>query len=376
MGKNQQNVVVFGGNKTGDGKINKLLKDLYYNIENPSAYSSAVPVYRAAKKEIPNIKLRDVKQWLRKQLTTTLHKPIRKNFVRNRVIVKGIDDQWQLDLCDMKSKAKWNDNFMFILTCIDCFSKYAWAVAMKNKSGNETVRVLQQIFLDGRIPKRLQTDKGTEFLNEKVQKFLRERNVKLFTTESDKKASIVERFNRTLKTRMFKYFTAQNTYRYIDVLPELVDGYNNSKHRSIKMKPIDVRSNHEITLRRRLYPKLSRKNEKYKFDINDLVRITKSRQTFQRGYLPNWSEEIFQVHQRSIKQYRPVYFLRDFHGETIKGAFYSDELQLVTEPDEYRIERIIKTQHTTDGRQKHLVKWKGWPEKFNSWVWQDNLHSL
>ena len=332
MGENQQNVVVFGGNETGEGKINKLLKDLYYNIKNPSAYSSAVPIYRAAKKEIPNIKLRDVKQWLRKQLTATLHKPVRVNFLRNKTIVKGIDDQWQIDLCDMKSKSQWNDNFTFILTCIDCFSRYAWAAAMKNKSGAETVRVLRQIFKSGRIPRRIQTDKGKEFLNVGVQHLLQKNGIQLFTTESDKKASIVERFNRTLKMRMFKYFTAQNTYRYIDVLDSLVEGYNMSFHRTIQMRPIEVQRRHELILRRRLYPKnLKRVGvEKFKFNIGDLVRITKSRQAFQRGYLPNWSEEIFQVQERRNKQNRPVYLLHDFDGEPIKGTFYSDELQLIT----------------------------------------------
>ena len=106
-----------------------------------------------------------------------------------------------------------------------------------------------------RSPKRLQTDKGTEFTNAKVQRFLRERKIEFFTTNSEMKAAIVERFNRTLKTKMWKYFTAQNTRRYVDVLQSLVNGYNQSYHRSIKMKPVDVRKSDSLFIRHQLYAK-------------------------------------------------------------------------------------------------------------------------
>ena len=150
--------------------------------------------------------------------------------------------QWQARFCDMTSKAEYNDGYTFILTCIDCFSKYAWAIPIMSKRGEEIVQAFKRILkMSGRKPKRLQTDKGKEFLNTKVQSFLRENGIQLFTTESDKKASIVERFNRTTKGRTYKYFTVNNTYRYEEVLRSLVGGYNNTYHRSIKMKPIAVR---------------------------------------------------------------------------------------------------------------------------------------
>ena len=115
-----------------------------------------------------------------------------------------------------------------------------------------------------RKPKHLQTDKGTEFLNKDVQNFLKNNDVNIFTTNTEMKASIVERFNRTLKSRMYKYFTAENSHRYVDVLQDLVRGYNNSKHRSIGMKPTDVQKRHEHVLRMKLYPKKKvQKNYKY-----------------------------------------------------------------------------------------------------------------
>jgi hypothetical protein len=277
----------------------------------------------------------------------------------------SIDDQWQADLCDMTLKAKYNDGYTFLLTCIDCFSKYAWAVPIKNKSGDELVRALMQIFSGNRIPKRLQTDKGTEFVNRKVQNLLRQRDVDFFTTQSEKKASIVERFNRTLKGRMFKFFTAKNTYRYVDVLQSFIDGYNNTVHRSIKMKPVSVRERHQVAIRQRLYGKRTVR-KKYKYMIGDLVRITKSRLTFSRGYLPNWSEEIFVIHDRK-STVQPQYTLHDFEGERIEGAFYEKELQLVREPDKYRVEKVLRVKKVK-GKRLHLIKWKGWSNKFNSWI--------
>ena len=141
-----------------------------------------------------------------------------------------------------------------MLTCIDCFSKYAWVEPLHRKSSDNIVHAFKRIFeKDKRIPKKLQTDKGTEFLNKPVQQFLKKHHIHFFTTETEMKASIVERFNRTLKSRMYKYFTAKNTLRYIDVLQDLVNGYNNTIHRSIGMAPSNVSRRHELELRQRLY---------------------------------------------------------------------------------------------------------------------------
>ena len=100
--------------------------------------------------------------------------------------------------------------------------------------------------------------------------------------------------------------------------------------------------------------------------IGDLVRISKNRLTFGRGYHRNWSEEIFLVFERK-NFVQPLYYLRDFNGESIKGGFYENEIQLVTEPEEYRIEKVLRTKRV-NGRILYLVKWKGFSDKFNSWV--------
>ena len=359
--------------------VETLLHRLYYDVKSDTAYSSKEKVYRAAKIQLPSITRRDVNSWFLKQMTYTLHKPARYNFKRNQTVVMSIDEQWQADLCDMTSRAKDNDGFTFLLTIIDCFSKFAWVEPLLNKSGEEILKALKHVLKrSGRVPRRLQTDKGTEFINAQVQSFLKGRKIEFFTTNSEMKAAIVERFNRTLKTKMWKYFTARNTNRYIDVLQSLVEGYNKSRHRSIGMRPVDVRESDSIAIRQRLYGSALRQRrtnaKNYKYGIGDVVRVSKARRTFRKGYLPNWSEEWFIVYDRRNAK-EPLYYLRDYEGEDLKGAFYEQEIQAVEVPEEeYYIEEVLQSKKVRGGKTLYFVKWKGWPSKFNSWV--EDIRSL
>ena len=153
----------------------------------------------------------------------------------------------------MSQYSKDNDGYRYILTAIDIFSKYAWAVPLKNKSEKALVEAFRKIFKLGRKPQKLQTDKGTEFINRGVQALLKENGVDFFTTNNETKASVVERFNRTLKSRMWKYFTAKNTHRFINVLSDLMKGYNNSFHGNIQTKPSSVSKNNEEFVWQSLY---------------------------------------------------------------------------------------------------------------------------
>ena len=154
---------------------------------------------------------------------------------------------------DINSWARFNKGYKSLLTCIDVFSKFAWVVPLKNKTGESLVNRFQSILYTGRSPEKLQTDKGTEFLNRNFQSFLKEKNIHFFTTNSELKASVVERFNRTLKTRMWKYFMARNTHVYIDILQDIFQGYNNSYHRSIGQAPASVSLLNVGQVRRKLY---------------------------------------------------------------------------------------------------------------------------
>ena len=143
---------------------------------------------------------------IKKALVEEIHKHVRKNFPRHKVEMRGIYETWQADLVDMQAYSRSNKGYNFLLTVIDNVSKYAWAVSQKNNSGPEVIKALKSIFVKGRVPKKLHVDRGTEFYNANCKALLNSYKVKLYSTYSNLKALIVERFNRTLKSKMWKQF--------------------------------------------------------------------------------------------------------------------------------------------------------------------------
>ena len=284
---------------------------------------------------------------------------------------KGIADLYQADLADLTNISRYNDSHRFLLTIIDVFSKKAWVAALPTKSGQNVTEAFEKVLSSG-APKcaMLQTDRGKEFLNEKFQSMLRRHNIHFYTSDNyEIKASVVERFNRTLKTKMYKYFTYKNTLRYIDVLQDLVDSYNATRHSTIKMAPNDVNEANEQLVRSRLYPP-KKPIARWHFAPGDIVRIAKARYTpFDKGYEQQWTRELFQVRSR-IPTDPPTYGLKDVQGETIKGKFYREELQKVevTRDEHFAIDKILKTKRKADGKVSYYVSWLGYPSKFNSWV--------
>ena len=311
-----------------------------------------------------------------KQDTYTLHKPIQRNFKRNRVIVGGIDQQWQIDLADMQSLRKFNDGYRYLLVCIDVFSKYAWMIPLKNKSGPSLVEAFKVILSSGRKPEKIMTDQGTEFLNRHFRALMKEEDIELYNTYNETKASIVERLIRTLKTKMWRYFTAKKTLRYVDMLQDLLYSYNHSVHRSIKTEPVSVTLENEKKVWHTLYSDhTEEKTPKYKFKIGDQVRISKIKRKFEKGYLPNFSQEIFSI-SKQIPRDPPVYKIKVYDGEELRGTFYGKELQKVIKQDNvYEIEKILKKR----GRGKnvqYLVKWAGYPSTYNSWVKGSEINKI
>jgi len=344
-----------------------LMETIYYDPRNPGSFTSVNNLQRYSNKDRST-----VQSFLSAQDAYTLHKPMRIRFQRRRTYSKGINDLFQADLVDLSSLSSYNDGFRYLLTCIDVFSKYAWCIPLKTKSGRDVSAAFERILAD-RTCTMLQTDKGTEWLNSVMQSLLNGRGIRFYTSENeDIKASIVERFNRTIKSKMWRYFTYKNTRRYLDVLDDLVHSYNNTYHRSIGMKPTEVDSSMEQQVRERLYP-LKPKTFKWKFDLNDHVRMSMHRESFQKGYTGNWSEELFVIVTRHSTV--PVtYGLQDLAGEDIKGKFYEQELQKVAKTDRaYIIEKILKTRKRA-GKIEYFVKWRSYPDKFNSWV--DNVDDL
>ena len=165
------------------------------------------------------------------------------------------------------------DGYKFLLVSVDVFSKFAIVYPLKNKSArsvkNGFIKSIQQ-----RKPKSIQTDRGTEYFNRLLQTWFKQNNIKHFASHNyDIKAAIVERFLRTLKGRMWRYFTHHNTRRYIECLPKLGKSYNNTFHRTIDMSPNEASKtkNENFVLQRLLNDVLP---SKPKFKINDVIRVS------------------------------------------------------------------------------------------------------
>ncbi|PFX14318.1 putative uncharacterized transposon-derived protein F54H12.3 [Stylophora pistillata] len=325
----------------------------------------------------------DPQGW-QEELADELHKPIRRNFTKRRVIVNGIDEIWCSDLVEMQKFAKWNKGYRYLLMVLDIFSKYGWIVPLKNKKGESVAEGFERIFTEGRVPKRLWVDKGTEYYNSHVKDLMKANDVEMYSTENEEKSSVCERWNRTIKTKMWKQFTIQNNTVYTEgLLPKILKEYNNTKHRSIGMTPVEAsKKKNENAVYLKLYGEHlkgvgTHRREKPKFAVGDHVRISKfKRKLFDKGYTPNWSEEIFVVDE--VHYTKPItYKLKDLLGEEIKGSFYEQEILRAKQSLSglFRIEKVIRRRKGPQGPQA-LVKWSGYPEKFNSWVDESELQKL
>ena len=334
----------------------------YFDPKHPASFGGVDNFRKHHDKKFARKQIQD---WMLKQDAYTLNKPVRKNFKRRITFTKGIDDLWQADLVDLSSISKYNEGYKFLLTVIDLFSKVAWAIPLKNKSGQTLTEAFSTLFQQ-RKPAHLQTDKGTQFLNRSVQKLIKEYKINFYTSENqDVKAGVVERFNRTLKTKMCKYFTHENTMRYIYVLDSFLHSYNNTIHRTIKMAPSEVNAqNKEEEIRARLYRPKSKLV--WKFQIGDQVRIGRGKRELKKGYLLSWTDEIFTIASRRPSD-PSVYKVKDFSGEVNGGNFYAFELQRVIKEDNvYEIDKILKTRKW-QCQSEHLVHCEGYPSSFDSW---------
>ena len=247
----------------------------------------------------------------------------------------------------MQAFSKFNRGVKYLLAVIDVFSKYRWLIPLKDKTGKSVALAFKTIFKE-RKPEKMWVDKGKEFYNKNVKDL-----IELYSSENEEKSSVVERWIRTMKEKMWKYFTANSTNIYMNVLSDLVKEYNNTRHSSIKMTPVKAnKKENELTVWRNLYPEhLEIHDIKPKFSVGDKVRISKKKKTFEKGYTSRWTEEIFMIIE--VKRTSPItYKIADLNGEEIKGTFYEPELQK-TSQELFRIEKLIKR-----GKKKSLVSGK------------------
>jgi Integrase core domain len=344
--------------KPSDGKS---LTKIYYDPSHPAGFSSLKNLHDATSIPMPAIK-----EWAESQSTITKYKQSKNKFPRNKIKVSSINELWQVDLIDMRKYEADNDGYKWGLTGINCFSRKANVIPLKNKSASEIIRALKILFKD-EIPLKLQADKGSEFINKSVQDLLKSLGILFFTAKNpDTKAPFIERYNKSFKEPVWKWFDYANNTRWIEpVLPKFLKSYNNRIHSSIKMAPNSVNKLNMLAVYKTLYGSDKNKKIKFKFKVGDQVRIKKEKLTFEKGYETNFTQEIFTVSQRKRKPY-PVYKVKDLKGEELDSIFYNSELVKVAKIDyrqTFEIEKVLATKGN-----KILVKWVGYNDSFNEWI--------
>lgn len=300
----------------------KKLNDLFYNLDEPTAFTSQGPLQRASKTSAKR-----VSTFLENQPVYSRHKQIRYKFPRKKTTGLFVLSHVQADLVEMSELLGKGENkgHRYCLTMIDCYSRYAFVSPLKDKTGASIVHALESTFdLIGARPAFLLTDRGREFVNAQVKTYLADRHINLAHTESDLKCAMVERFNRTLKTRLYKYLTHARTRKWINVIDKITLGINHSHHRIIKTtpdrvfrgvdRPADQQSDATEHTPRAL-----------KYKEGDHVRMSRADKAFRKGYRSGWTEEAFVVVQ-AIAGDVPTYRLVDFDGEEISGLVYEHEL--------------------------------------------------
>ena len=228
---------------------------------------------------------------------------------------------WGVDLADMQSLSRKNKGIKYLLCAIDLYSKYAFVIPLKDKKGISIVNAFNKIIKQSkRKLNKIWVDQGGEFYNNAFEKWLSDNDINIYSTYNEGKSVVPERFIRALKNKLYKHVMATGKNVYYDVLDDAVNKYNNTKHSTIKMKPIDVGDNNK-----RVY--IDEHNEKdSNFKVGDRVIISRYKNIFTKGYTPNWRQEIFIVDK--INDTVPyTYNLKDLNHEEIIGSFYDKELQ-------------------------------------------------
>ena len=264
----------------------------------------------------------------------SLHKKKIKNFKRRQIIIPGPFHTISADLIDYQMIKHSNNNYRYILTVIDCFSRMAYARPLKRKTAQEVSDKIDDILKNMQyVPRFFTSDKGGEFdiRNRFIRDVLIEKyHMVIYYTSGLKKNSMVERYNRTLKERFERVFTETGRKRWIDLLDDFVVNINNSINRTIGIRPVDVTLDNAAKIWKRLYPKANEVPKCEAIKIGDRVRTGIEKGIFGKGYHKNWSDEIYTVFKTEKSMGFCLYLLKDNDGNKIDRKFYIQELNFVS----------------------------------------------
>ncbi|XP_053372970.1 uncharacterized protein LOC128546459 [Mercenaria mercenaria] len=374
-----------GGGDTGT-KL-EYLHRIYTDPSHPASFSGPDRLKREADREGKfEFSKREVKTFLESQDTYSINRPVRRRFKRNRIVVSGLYQQYDMDLCDMAKLRRYRGNrgTRFLLVLIDVFSRFAFVRPLKNKTVQAVAEALEDILTQGRKPVRCRSDRGSEFKSKAVQDLLRRLGVKHYFTTSDLKCQPVERLNQTLKSAIYKWCYQNRSFAYVTVLEQLVHGYNHRVHSALfGLSPSEVNESNQAKLWNLMYvgsKSVRRRSARlyFKYEVGTLVRVSLAKRTFERSFSQKFTDTLYKIRGRVYRENVPVYFLMDLEEEPIKVAFYEPELQRVRKNLDgmrpWEIETVLKTRKV--GRnQEVLVRYRGLGPKFDRWIPKSSVNS-
>ena len=369
----------------------KHLATIYYDPKEPASFTSDLKKLDKAVKAKNRfvISKSRIKKWLSAQEIDTSMKGVRRKFKKPRIVLDGSYMLWDADLMDMQDYKSDNDGTRFVLVVIDDFSRRADAEPIANKTAGTVLDALKLVFdRADKLPRVLRTDAGSEFVNGKMKAYLKRMGVRHQVTTNEVKANYAERFIRTLKKKITKFFLKNQSYAYATRLPDFIQSYNATYHSSIKRAPNKVTPKTRDSVYEDLYvyphwekmqknPKSKKRKTRYRFKIGQTVKVSFLKKIFNREYDQQWTSEIFTVVKRILIDDVPAYELVDYAGDPVKGIFYGSELQAVVfDPDrDFAIEKVIKTKGKGKNAQS-LVRWLGWPKKYDQWFKTSEIRHL
>lgn len=354
--------------------LNNLLHSLFFKLKSPSSYSGIQALYAEAKKHDPKVTLKDVETFLHNERTWTLYKPARRRYKRLKTIPSGLNTDWQCDLCIFDELKAENDQYRYLLVCIDVLSRKIHVAPARTKKSEDMIEAFNRLFEKAKVlPHKIYSDSGVEFQAKKMLEYFKQKDIlKRVMYSPHLHAGVVERANKTIKLRLYKYFSQNNTTRWLEAIYKIVDGINNSVSRTIGMTPNQVTYENAQQLWARLYkedePPETGRN---KFSRGDIVRIGKEKGAFGRSFHPNYTDELFKI-RRVNPTNPPSYRIEDLEGQNILGIFYEPDLVKTTLDTTHRIAEVLKTRKRK-GIVEHFVRWVGYSDKFNSWIKDSDL---
>uniref|UniRef100_A0AC34F4R8 Integrase catalytic domain-containing protein n=1 Tax=Panagrolaimus sp. ES5 TaxID=591445 RepID=A0AC34F4R8_9BILA len=358
--------------------MNKLLKEIYTNVENPAGFSSPEKLYHEAKKRNKNVTRVQVKEFLENERSYTLFRRSIRKFKRLKYKPVGLYSTFQADLAIMDAPAvrAENENNPYFLVCIDLLSRKIFTTHAASKASEAMIEAFERIFAQSKyVCWTMQTDAGVEFCSKKLLNYYISKDiVKKTIYSSVHKCCFAENAIGRIKRKLYAYFVQNGTLNWMDALPKITKSLNRTFNPKIGMAPEKVTFKNAEIVRKRLWDD-DNPETSARFRVFDKVRTVLTKKVFHTGYFPQFSDRIFTVHIVE-KQKRPMtYRLIDDNGQILKKQFYSHELCKVKQDTDsvYRIE-IIKERKNKKGQKEYYIHYLGYDEY--KWVNESKMVNI